>query len=150
MSQKQISDIQTGIWLIGLAILFMTDRFWPGILILIGVSMVTGSLLRDRFQSSQPSPSQFPNQQAMQEKTDPSDASDTEELPDPSPRSVQDTASVPLTGPIVINDAQTLRPVDRLPEKCDDCGAPIRGMDVHWTGFDTANCGFCGSSLKMK
>lgn len=150
MSQKQISDIQTGIWLIGLAILFLTDRFWPGILIVIGVSMVTGSLLRERFQSSQPSPSPFSDWQGMQDKTDPSGALETEELPDPSPRSVQETASVPLPGPIEIKDAQTLRPVDRLPEKCDTCGAPMRGMDVQWTGFDTANCGFCGSNLKMK
>lgn len=33
-----------GIWLIGLALLFMTGRWWPGILVLIGVSSLISGL----------------------------------------------------------------------------------------------------------
>lgn len=37
--------INTAIWLLGLAILFYTGSFWPGILILVGVSgLVTAGL----------------------------------------------------------------------------------------------------------
>lgn len=31
-------QIQSAIWLIGLAILFYTDKFWPGILVLVAIS----------------------------------------------------------------------------------------------------------------
>ena len=34
-------------WLTGLAVLFALDAFWPGILILVGVSMLVGALTRD-------------------------------------------------------------------------------------------------------
>ncbi len=36
--KKQASVISGGIFLIGLGILFMTDWFWPGILLVIGLS----------------------------------------------------------------------------------------------------------------
>jgi len=36
--QKQASAISGGIFLIGLGVLFMTDWFWPGILLVIGLS----------------------------------------------------------------------------------------------------------------
>ena len=31
-------QIQSAIWLIGLAVLFYTDKFWPGILVLVAIS----------------------------------------------------------------------------------------------------------------
>jgi hypothetical protein len=34
------------VWLVGLAVLFHFNVFWPGILILIGVSMALGALTR--------------------------------------------------------------------------------------------------------
>jgi hypothetical protein len=40
------AGIQGAVWLIGLAILFATDQFWPGILILVGLSIVAGALVR--------------------------------------------------------------------------------------------------------
>ncbi len=42
-------------WLVGLAILFYTGRFWPGILVLVALSMVLeGVLLAFQPKSSQP------------------------------------------------------------------------------------------------
>jgi len=35
-----VNEIQGGVWLIGLAALFYFDIFWPGILILIGLSSI--------------------------------------------------------------------------------------------------------------
>jgi predicted membrane protein len=40
------AGIQSAVWLIGIAVLFTFDIFWPGILILIGLSMVAGALVR--------------------------------------------------------------------------------------------------------
>jgi hypothetical protein len=47
LAQKGLwAGLQGAVWLIGLAILFATDRLWPGILILIGLSMIGGALVR--------------------------------------------------------------------------------------------------------
>ena len=40
------AGIQSAVWLIGIAVLFAFDIFWPGILILVGLSMVAGALVR--------------------------------------------------------------------------------------------------------
>jgi hypothetical protein len=40
------AGIQGLVWMIGLAILFETGQFFPGILILIGLSMIAGALVR--------------------------------------------------------------------------------------------------------
>jgi hypothetical protein len=40
------AGIQGAVWLIGLAILFAFDIFWPGILILAGLSMLAGAWVR--------------------------------------------------------------------------------------------------------
>ncbi len=38
--------IQGGVWLVGLFFLFYYNIFWPGILILLGVSLLIGALTR--------------------------------------------------------------------------------------------------------
>ncbi|MGC8786690.1 MAG: hypothetical protein ACP5Q1_04620 [Anaerolineae bacterium] len=45
-------SIQSGLWLIGLFLLFQFQIFWPGILILIGVSTLIGALTRPMLRSS--------------------------------------------------------------------------------------------------
>jgi hypothetical protein len=40
------AGMQGFIWLVGLAILFATDTIWPGILILAGLSILAGSIVR--------------------------------------------------------------------------------------------------------
>ncbi|NLG50550.1 MAG: hypothetical protein GX552_10615 [Chloroflexi bacterium] len=49
---------QSFVWLTGLAILFATGYFWPGILILVGASMLFGALTRE----SEGSPFEQPRQ----------------------------------------------------------------------------------------
>ncbi|MGD9091592.1 MAG: hypothetical protein PVF74_02010 [Anaerolineales bacterium] len=44
--EKQASAISGGIFLIGLGVLFMTDWFWPGILLVIGLSGGAKLILR--------------------------------------------------------------------------------------------------------
>lgn len=40
--------------------------------------------------------------------------------------------------------------LDLLPTTCPNCGGPIRGNEVEWTGPQSADCPFCGVNLPMK
>ncbi len=47
IAQKGLwAGMQGVVWMAGLAVLFATGKFWPGILILIGVSTLVGALVR--------------------------------------------------------------------------------------------------------
>jgi hypothetical protein len=36
-----------------------------------------------------------------------------------------------------------------LPSTCPNCGGPIRGHEVHWTGSQSADCPYCRINLPM-
>ncbi len=112
-------------WIIGLWFLFSNGHgIWPGILILIGISMVFGSLFREERRPAEPqNPPPF---QPWETAT-----------PPPAPR--------PVSAPI-----EQTHPVDLLPATCQQCGGPVRSYEVKWTGRQTAACTYCGSNLKMK
>lgn len=40
--------------------------------------------------------------------------------------------------------------LDLLPTTCVNCGGPIRGHEVKWTGPQSADCPYCGVNLPMK
>ena len=40
-------NVIAAVWLIGLGLLFMVDYIWPGILILIGITMIVNTTMRD-------------------------------------------------------------------------------------------------------
>ncbi|MBN1200644.1 MAG: hypothetical protein JXJ20_02190 [Anaerolineae bacterium] len=40
------AGMQGSLWLIGIALLFALDVFWPGILILVGLSVLIGAIFR--------------------------------------------------------------------------------------------------------
>lgn len=113
-------------WLFLLAFFFMGDgRWWPGILVIIGLCMVFGSLFRD--EAPQP-PRDLPPVQmpAMP--------------PAPAPPTV--TVSAASTAPAYR--------ADLLPANCPQCGGPVRAQEVRWTGKQSAACAYCGSALVMK
>lgn len=108
-------------WLFFIAFFFMGDgRWWPGILILIGLFMVFGSLFRD--ESPQP----------------PRDLPPVPPVP-PMP-----------TMPVAATSAEPIHRTDLLPETCAQCGGPVRAQEVRWTGKQSAACAYCGSKLPMK
>lgn len=109
------------IWLIILASIFFGQRWWPGILILIGIAVLFGSLFREE------RPPEMPPQ------TPPPFAP-----PPPAPRPAQ---------PPVDN---SFHRADLLPTTCPNCGGPVRSYEVKWTGPQTAACAYCGSNLKAK
>jgi hypothetical protein len=54
------------------------------------------------------------------------------------------TASAPAT------DTPPQHRLELLPMTCPNCGGPIRGHEVKWTGSQSADCPYCGANLPMK
>ena len=116
---------RSAFWMIGLAILFFWGHWWPGILILVGLSIV----LEGFFRASAPAWNQNP----------------------PPPPSIDPLpASMPMTPAAAAPVADPIHRTDLLPSNCPHCGAPIRANEVKWTGAQSASCGYCSTNLPMK
>ncbi len=135
--------IGTAIWLIGLGILFYTGYWWPGIIILIGVSMVVNSLVSadwgNRDQAVIEDIKPYPT-----EPTDPFSSP----LEQPEPAAVETLNQVPE----LVKDATngSIRYTGWLPASCPSCGAPVNPAQVVWQGAQTAQCTYCGSPIASK
>ena len=114
------------IWLFLLAFLFMGGRSWPGILVLIGLAMLFGSLFRDATPQwpQNPPPVDIPMQP-------------------PAP-------AAPPSMTVTPTPVESIHRIDLLPATCPQCGGPIRSDEVKWTGKQSAVCPYCGSDLPMK
>jgi hypothetical protein len=113
------------IWLVLLAFLFMGGRWWPGILVLILLAGLFGSLFRDatRHGPQNPPPVDIPMQPPAH------------------------AAAPALTG---TPEPEPIHRAELLPATCPQCGGPIRSHEVKWTGKQSAVCPYCGSNLPMK
>lgn len=119
-------SIHGAIWLIGLAVLFWKGWWWPGILVLVAISGIAESLIR----------------QYVPEAVEKVERPPIPPVPPAPPISVasQTTRSAP----------HTEQRLDLLPTTCPSCGGPIRGHEVKWTGSQSADCPYCGINLPMK
>ena len=117
-------SIHAAVWLIGLAILFWTGNWWPGILVLIAISAIVEAMIR-RY-----APGAIQEEQAAGPVAAPTgaDASPTAVPAQPAPREHR---------------------LELLPSICPGCGGPIRGHEVKWTGVQSADCPYCGVNLPM-
>ena len=115
-------NIHGAVWLIGLAILALKGWWWPGILVLVAISMIIEAAIK-RYAPS-----------AYVEDPDSNDIS---------------SGSQPATLPTAAGTIPQRR-LELLPRTCPGCGGPIRGSDVKWTGDQSADCPFCGVNLPMK
>ena len=116
------------IWLLGLALLAWSGRWWPGILVLIALSLVVEAVGRRRapqaIQDSAPQPSE------------------------PAPQiSTPATSGTGSSGPLA---PEAIGREAWLPTTCPRCGGPTRANEVRWTGAASADCPFCGSNLPLK
>lgn len=120
------------IWMIGLGFLMLFGHFWPGIIILIGLSMIMSAFWRGASQQTfdNPEPPTIP----------PARPISTPPAPPVSP--------MPFTSPAPV--ASTVHRTDLLPATCPHCGGPVRANDVKWMGTQSAACAYCGSTLPMK
>jgi hypothetical protein len=120
-------SIHGAIWLIGLAILAWKGWWWPGILVLIAISSIAESLIRQY-------------------------APDATEKAEQSP--VPPFPPMPPVPPVISPAVQTVSPSEHhpelLPTNCPKCGGPTRGHEVRWTGPQLADCSYCGANLPMK
>ena len=88
-------SIHTAVWLIGLAILFWKGWWWPGILVLVGISAIVEAVI----------------QLAVPEAVAP-ESKHEKKAPMPSPAVTAATAPEPQ------------HRADQLPSTCPGCGAP--------------------------
>jgi hypothetical protein len=116
-------NIHGAVWLIGLAFIAWKGWWWPGILVLVAISMILEAVIM---------------------KIAP-DAVETEIKGD-EPSNANLAAQTPSSQ---IPPAQVHRS-DLLPTNCQKCGGPTRGHEVHWTGEQSADCPFCGANLPLK
>lgn len=134
-------NLLLGIWLIGLGILFLVGHVWPGILILIGISMIVSAYMKDESVVTPTGAPATPEPAAAAEKNSASDAAE---------EGVVETAVEPLPD-ILAPEAEKLYLASRLPEKCPACDAPMKTMAEKMSIHDdqTTACLFCGYRLKV-
>lgn len=121
--------VQSAIWMIGLGILFLTGWWWPGIMIVIGISMVAGALAREMDVWGSDPGRETPRPQPAPQ---PKPASPPSPWPEPPQLRVE---VKPAPAPI------------RLPDICPRCGAPTRSLRSH--SDNPAECPYCGSNIAV-
>lgn len=130
-----------GLWLIGLGILFLVDFFWPGILILIGLSMIISAYVKDEDRPLQPSAPAAPVAPAAPE----------EPLTAAVEENVAETAAEEPLPAVLAGEGERLYLTSRLPEKCPACDAPMKAVAEKMTRDvdGTVECLFCGYRLTV-
>ena len=124
---RRRGQVHAAVWLIGLAVLAITGRWWPGILILVVISVLLETAVKRKDQSDG---NEEVSETVKEEKPEVS--------PSPLPRMESDTPQ------------PEVHKAEWLPLNCPKCGAPTRAADVRWTGDSSAACPYCGSNLPIK
>lgn len=123
-------NIHGAVWLIGLAILAWKGWWFPGILVLVAISMIIEALIM----------AVVPNAYRVTMASE-DDDDDEEEI-------IVPVAPAPVTAaPAPTMDEHRY---ELLPTTCPKCGGPVRGNEVKWTGKQSADCSFCGANLPMR
>lgn len=132
MSMRKTKRELVGIWQVfhliiwggGLFYLISSGKIWPGILVLLMISAVYEALVRRYIPTAY------------------------EEVPQTEP--------IPPAGDMPVNVPVNATPptpaehrLELLPLTCPNCGGPIRGHEVKWTGTQSADCPYCGTNLPM-
>ncbi len=123
-------NLHGAVWMIGLAILAWKGWWFPGILVLVAISMVIEAVLMALVPG------------AYRAKTSADEDGGQEE-------SVSRTAPAPAAAPAAASKVDE-HPYELLPITCPKCGGPVRGNEVKWTGLRSADCTFCGANLPLQ
>jgi len=110
-------------WLFIFLMIFSKGHWWPGILVLICLSMIFGSLFREETRPPEPKHPSAP---------------------------IFIPVTPPVTPKTTPAPAEQPHRADLLPVTCPQCGGPIRASEVRWTGAQSAACPYCLSDLPMK
>ena len=138
-------NIHGAVWLIGLAILFWKGWWWPGILILVGISTLVEAVIQVAVPEAV-GPESEPESVRPESETEEEARGPAPSVAAASPRSRSAEASTELSR--VLTPKPDYR-YDLLPTRCPGCGAPVRGHEVEWTGPQSADCQYCGTNLPM-
>jgi len=114
---RRRGQIHAVLWLVGLAVLAITDNWWPGILILVAISILLESAVKRGDQND----------------------GDVEEPKTVIDESLRLTPASPPRVETVAPPVGTHR-AEWLPLNCPKCGAPTRAADVRWTGDFSVAC----------
>ncbi len=123
-------NLHGAVWMIGLAILAWKGWWFPGILVLVAISMVIEAVLMALVPG------------AYRAKTSADEDGGQEEA-------VSRTTPAPMAAPAPAY-AVDEHPYELLPITCPKCGGPVRGNEVKWTGLRSADCTFCGANLPLQ
>jgi len=116
-------NIQAAIWLIGIGFLILTHHWWPGILILVGISMVVGAVTRGATQDNWP---QQPNWPPVQP---------------PAPLAYTPPAPAAPAAQVPVYD------LGWVPNRCASCGGPLNVTGLKVLDSRTVTCPFCGTKI---
>jgi len=168
-------NVIAAVWLIGLGILFLIGYIWPGILILIGITMIVNTTMRDeptimpptatlrQAQGTATSPIVEPVDaplaepvEAMVVGTSTSSVITPYEPPSADPVEAPTSSVIAAPGEplpaVLASAADRLYLASQLPEKCPACDAPMRANaeKLEWHEDNSVSCMFCSYRLTVK
>ncbi|HLF87830.1 MAG TPA: hypothetical protein VI451_02710 [Anaerolineales bacterium] len=166
----QRSNLQTGIWLIGIGILALTGFWWPGIMFVIGISALANGSIQGAIWlfgigilawfdfwwpgilflvgigiiagSLRPFREQQPTPVGDGEVPD-EIFPESPVSSDEFPEESFDNPPISTAPPPVVSSSRSW-----LPARCPACGAPITTDEVIWLGADRAECPYCHTHLQ--
>ena len=140
--RRRYHSLNSLVWIIGLWVLFTTHSWWPGIMILVGITMVLNTLANsDWAAQATDRPAEVEESTPWQDWT-----RQPPPPPPPSPALQPDSKQPVVQSPPPEPDHYS----GWLPATCPSCGAPIRPQTVRWTGSQSADCAYCGSVLPRR
>lgn len=127
-------NVLAAIWLIGLGILFWVGYIWPGILILIGFSMIVSVYMKE--EPAMPRP--------------PAAAAPPEPIEAPEAKLAEPAVEESLPA-VLAPEGERLYLANRLPEKCPACDAPMKANaeKLMWHEDKSFACMFCGYRVSV-
>ncbi|MCJ7622389.1 MAG: hypothetical protein MUO76_02715 [Anaerolineaceae bacterium] len=143
MRSQNSGNVITAVWLIGIGILWMLDLWWPGILVVIGVSMLVRAML-----PAPPPREAVGRPPAYREKAAVDKKEDNEAEVDEWEDDTEETPAFMLDG----SEHNAPHRNDLLPAGCPVGGGPMaeNAHKVEWRGVETAICPFCGADIPLK
>ena len=130
MQGRNKKNMLGAVWLIGIGILWAFDLWWPGILILIGITLIIQAVSKSNSKTEvitarPPKPIESPETK-------------TEEIYNDPPEDLPDILQLePVEKPAAVE----------LPAACPMCGGPVKENNVVWKDSHTPMCSFCESPL---
>ncbi len=118
-------NVQVALWLFGLALLAIFDWWWPGILVLIGISVLFEALIMRL------APQAFKEEVAT-------GGQPKKGVPGEAPNE-----------PTSVTSVHEEHPSDLLPSVCPKCGGPLRNQDIKWVSAHAVECPFCNARIPL-